>query len=118
MSVASNRSIIINMSGDILFVEEFQAAENSAGPGTVTLHALITGNNTITVPTATGFTVKAATIIPPEDNTATLILKGVGGDTGVTISKTDPTSIAFETAPASFVLNAGASIDGLRIVWS
>ena len=118
MSVNSSRSVIVKMTGDVLFSEEFSAADNAVAPGSVTVHALSTGNNTITVPSATGITVKGATIIPPSGNTASLILKGVSGDTGITLSNTDPTSIAFETAPANFVLVAGAAINGLRIIWS
>lgn len=115
MSVSSNRGINIHFAGDVKFQQEFDAAENTASPGLITGHTLSTGANTITVPT--GFTVKAATIVPQEDNTVALILKGIAGDTGITISKTDPTSIAFETAPANFVINAASAVT-LRIVWS
>jgi hypothetical protein len=115
MSVSSNRSVLISMTGDIEFIQEFPATENTAAPGLVTNHTLASGNNTITVPT--GFTVKAATIVPQEDNAVALTLKGVGGDTGIVISSTAPTSIGFETAPANFVINAGAGVT-VRIVWS
>lgn len=106
------------MTGDILFDEEFSAADNNLAPGSVTIHALVIGANTIVVPLSTGMTIKGATIIPPVGNTAALTLKGVAGDTGIVISKTDPTSIAFEAAPVNFVLNTGAAINGLLIVWT
>lgn len=118
MSVTANRSVTINLTGDIILNNIFEATENLVSPGSVTVHDLASGDNTITIPSSTGITVKAATIIPPSDNTEAITLKGAGADTGIAISKTDPTSIAFETAPTNFVLNAGAAIAGLRIVWT
>lgn len=118
MAVNAARQIAINLTGDVILDKIYAAAQNGVSPGAVTVHALATGDNTITVPSVTGVTVKAATIIPPSTNTQAITLKGVGGDTGIPISKTDPTSIAFETAPASFVLNVGGNINGLRIVWT
>lgn len=118
MAVNAARTITINLTGDVISDKIYSAAQNAVSPGSITIHTLAGGNNTITVPTVTGFTVKAATIIPPSGNTQTLTLKGVAGDTGLTISKVDPTSIGFETAPATFVLNAGGTIDGLRIIWT
>lgn len=118
MAVNAARTVTINLTGDVIADKIYSAAQNAASPGSITLHALSSGDNTITVPSASGFTVKAATIVPPSTNTQAITLKGVGGDTGIAISKTDPTSIAFETAPANFVLNAGAAINGLRIIWT
>jgi hypothetical protein len=118
MAVNAARQIAINLTGDVILDKIFSAAENAVSPGSVTVHTLALGANTITVPAATGITVKGATIIPPAGNTQSLTLKGVAGDTGVLISNTDPTSIAFETAPANFVLSAGGAINGLRIVWT
>jgi hypothetical protein len=118
MAVNAARSVAINLTGDVILDKIYSAAANALASGSVTIHALVNGANTITVPTVTGITVKGATIVPPSGNTSAITLKGIAGDTGIAISKTDPTSIAFETAPASFVLNAGAAIDGLRIVWT
>lgn len=119
MPVNAERSVTVNLTGDVISDKIFAAAGNAVSPGAITIQALSSGNNTITLPISTGVTVKAATIIPPADNVTAITLKGVAGDTGVAISKTDPTSIAFDTpAPVSFVLNAGAAIQGLRIVWT
>lgn len=118
MAVNASRTVTINLTGDVIAEKIFAAADNSVSPGSITIHALTTGNNTITVPSVTGFTVKAATIIPPSDNTQTITLKGVNGDTGVAISPSDPTSIGFGTAPANFVLSVGGNINGLRILWN
>ncbi len=118
MAVNAARTITINLTGDVISDKIFAAIQNSVSPGSITVHALVTGANTITVPLVSGITVKAATIIPPAGNIQSIILKGVTGDTGVVISKVDPTSISFEAAPVNFVLTAGGSIDGLRIVWT
>lgn len=118
MAVNAARTVTINFTGDVIGDKIFTAVQNITSPGAITIHALISGNNTITVPTSTGTTVKGATIIPPSGNIQALTLKGIGGDTGIVISKTDPTSIAFETAPTDFVLNTGGAINGLRIVWT
>ncbi|MET0787061.1 MAG: hypothetical protein ABWY25_10180 [Paenisporosarcina sp.] len=118
MAANATRSIAINISGDVIQNNIFEAADNPLSPASITVHALVIGANTITVPTVTGFTVKAATILPPTTNTESITLKGIAGDTGIAISEIDPTSIGFETAPASFVLTAGGTINGLRIVWT
>ena len=118
MAVNAARTVTINLTGDVIADKIFSAAQNAVSPGSITIHSLALGDNTITVPASTGITVKAATIIPPSGNLLALILKGIGADTGIPISKADPTSIAFETAPTNFVLNAGGVINGLRIVWT
>jgi len=118
MAVNAVRTVTINLTGDVISDKIYSAAQNALSPGSITIHALIAGANTITVPTVTGITVKGATIIPPSGNLQPITLKGIAGDTGIVISNTDPTSIAFETAPASFVLNAGGTINGLRIIWT
>lgn len=118
MPVNAVRTISINLTGDVISDKIYSATQNAVSPGSITLHSLVTGPNTITPPLVTGVTVKAATIIPPALNAQAIILKGIAGDTGIPISKLDPTSIAFETAPANFILDAGGAIDGLRIVWT
>lgn len=115
MAVTSSRRVSVYFEDDLIATFNFWAANNAAAPGAISELNLVLGDNTITVPAGT---VKGATIIPPSGNTASIILKGVTGDTGITLSKTDPTSIAFETAPATFLLVAGGSITGLRIIWS
>lgn len=118
MSITSNRSIVITFEEDYIGNLSFPAAENITSPGAISILTLASGNNIITLPTG-GSSVRGATIVPPAGNTVALTLKGVAGDTGIVLSKVDPTSIAFDTAPpASFVLDAGAELIGLRIAWS
>ena len=117
MAVNATRTVTIAFTNDINGTQTLNAQANGSSPGSITIHTLTSGANTITVPTG-GSTVKGATIIPPAGNVNSITLKGVSGDTGVELSKLDPTSIGFETAPANFVLTVGSTITGLRIVWS
>jgi hypothetical protein len=66
---------------------------------------LASGANTITVPTwASG-----AIIVQNPANLVAVTLKGITGDTGIGLSLTESTCIAFAAPPpASFVLTAGA----------
>lgn len=114
MAVASVRTITITYTGDVTGTETVSAATNAASPGSVTIHTLSAGANTITPPSTT---TTCAVIVPPTGNVQTLTLKGVTGDTGVPLSLTDPTSIALPATPGTFVLTAGGTITGLRIFW-
>lgn len=119
MAASATRTITINYTTDVVGSETLAAAINPNSPASVTIHALISGDNTITVPASGGFaTVKGATIVPPAGNAQNITLKGAGADTGIALSQVDPTSIGFQTAPATFILNAGGAINGLRIFWS
>lgn len=112
MAVTSNRKITITWTADVEYSQEFDATVNSAGSGQNQLVALVSGNNTITVPTgATG-----VTIIPAEDNAVALTLKGVNGDTGIALALTSPTSIGLASV-SSFVINAGGSVT-VRLIYS
>lgn len=117
MAVTATRITVVTFTGDFTATNSFPAASNALSPGSTTIHTLNSGDNTITVPTG-GATVKSAVILPPAGNVQGIIIKGAGADTGLILSKLDPTSIAFETAPANFILNAGGTITGLRIVWT
>lgn len=119
MAVNSTRIITISQVGDGLTNNAvFPAAANGASPGDIDVIALAAGNNTITLPTG-GVTPTGATLVPPAGNTQALILKGVAGDTGIAIAKTDPCSLSFENPPpASFVVNAAGIVNGFRVVWT
>jgi hypothetical protein len=119
MAVNAARTITINLTGDVISDKIYSAAQNAVSPGAISIIDLQAGNNTITLPISVGMTVKAATIIPPSGNLQTITLKGIAGDTGIALNKTDPTSIAFDTpAPANFILVAGGTVNGVRIVWT
>lgn len=117
MAVGSNRTQTIIYTGDVIGTETSTAAYNSASPGQVQIITLSVGANTITAPTG-GSTPTAVTIIPPTANTTLITLKGITGDTGIPLHKTDPTTIAVDTTLTTFVLTVGTQIVGARLFWT
>ncbi len=112
MSVTSTRRVINRYDDDIELLEASDAI-NEDSPAQVQFINLSSGNNAITPPTgAIGFT-----LLLPSDNEETVTLKGVNGDTGVVLHKTDPTSVGLN-ATTAFVLTASGIINGVRIIWS
>lgn len=118
MAVTSSRKTQVDFSGDYT-LQYISIIENLASPGDIDIQNLILGANTITLPGG-GATVKGCVIVPPSGNTSTLTVKGIAGDTGIVISKTEPTSIAFDSTalPANFVINASAAITGMKFIWT
>lgn len=117
MSVTSRRAIDVTFEGDQEASWTSDASPNEDSPGAIQIVTLSSGNNTITVPGG-GATVAGVTIIKPTDNSTAITFKGVAGDTGVRLHDTDPDSISLHSGVASFVLNAGAEIVGVRLVWT
>lgn len=118
MAVTSQRTGAITFSGDVNAQISLAPVSNTQAPGDIDILSLSTGANTITLPTG-GSTPKGAVIIPPSGNAVALTLKGVGGDTGIALNKTEPAIVTFDSPPpASFVINAAAVVNGLRIVWT
>lgn len=117
MSISTDRKIVVTLSGDIDLVNQFLAATNTLSPGQVQIVDLSSGNNTITVPSAGSTQATAVTIIPPSGNAVVLTLKGVSGDTGIAIHKTDPTSLGLNSV-STFVLNAASAVAGVRLIYT
>lgn len=117
MASAARRRILITYSGEVDGEQQIDAADNADSPASVEVKTLSSGLNTITVPTG-GTVPTAVTIVPPADNTASITLKGVTGDTGVRIHDTDPTTIGLHSGVTTFVLTTGAIITGIRLYWS
>lgn len=118
MATASTRSTSLQFSGDLEAGYNIEAAANPASPGIMNIVDLSSGANTITVPTAGDSVPTAVTIKPPVGNEESIILKGITGDTGVRLHDTDPTTIALDDSVTSFVITAGAAIEGVRLYWS
>lgn len=75
---------------------------------------LASGSNTVLIPA----TAKAMIFIPPTANTQALILRpGDASGTGISLAKTQPTVLAFETAPASVNINAAAAVSGCEVIF-
>lgn len=118
MSTRATRVIVLTWDGDVDGTNNIEAAPNAASPAAITVQALSSGANTITVPSSTGVTPVAVTIVPPVGNTQSLTLKGVSGDTGIALHLTDPSTIALAPSVTTFVLTAGAAIQGVRLFWN
>lgn len=116
MSTISTRTINIVSTGDVNGTQLISAAPNTNAPGDIDVVRLAAGDNAITVPTG-GTQPKAVTIVKPTGNTVAIKLKGINGDTGVTLHPTDPDSISLDAAQTSFVLNAASQVD-VRLHWS
>jgi hypothetical protein len=117
MSATAKRSTTITYSGDVGGTQELDAADNTDSPAQVQIVTLAIGANTITVPGG-GTTPTCCTIVKPSDNTTSITLKGVTGDTGIRLHDTDPDSISIDDSVTTFVLTAAAEIIGVRLYWS
>ncbi len=112
MAVTSNRDINIQFTGDLEYQQTFESVESVTSPGVIENVDLTTGDNTITVPDDA----VAVTIIKPSDNDVVLILKGIGADTGITLSLIDPDSLSLDTV-TSFVINVSGAVT-LRLIFT
>lgn len=100
--------------GDVGGTQEIEATDNTSSPAAITFQDLASGANTITVPTGA----TACTILPPADNTTSITLKKVTGDTGIRLHNTGYTDLSLDSSVTTFCLTAGASITGIRLFWS
>ena len=118
MAVKSVRTQTIVFSGDVVGTEISTAATNTNAGGVVELKT-ITGAafQAFTVPTF-GAVPPSCTIIPPAGNTASLTLKGVTGDTGFALHLTDPSVVSLASTTTTFGITTGATVTGLRLIWS
>jgi hypothetical protein len=122
MATTASRDITITYYGDVGgaspgVTQEISAANNLASPAQIQIVTLASGDNTITVPGG-GTTPKACTIVKPSDNATAIKIKGAGGDTGIRLHDTDPDTISLHSGVASFILNAGAEVVGVRLWWT
>lgn len=77
---------------------------NANSPCYVEEKDLVNGSNTVTIPTKSAGVV----IMPSTDADFGATLKGVGGDTGILLSKVAPHQLTFQSPPpANFVLEWG-----------
>lgn len=92
--------------------------------GNTTDYALAVGFNTIVVPITTatpilaGATPTGCIIIPDSTNTSAMTLKGVTGDTGITMHLTNPFVLGFPSSPpVSFGITVASAATTCQIVW-
>lgn len=118
MSTHCTRSTTLTYTGDLTLTQVVEAQENPASPGAIELKNLEVGDNTITVPVATSTTVVAVTIVPPDGNVNSILLKALPGDTGVALHVTQPMTLSIAPSQTSFVLTVETAIPGVRFFWS
>ena len=115
--MAVNSSIVVSGS-----VSGLQLGGKTIGPITITgtntdiaggeslVLVLASGDNTITIPSTT---CTAAVVDFPPTSAVVKKLKGVGGDTGLVVSKNGTLVLQFDSpAPTSFILNAASADTG------
>src|SRR5215510_7311549 len=117
MSTHCARTMTLTYTGDLTLTQVVDALENPASPGVVELKNLAVGDNTITVPVATGATVVAVTIVPPDGNVNGMLLKALPGDTGLAIHVTQPMTLSIAPSQTSFVLTVDTAIAQVRFFW-
>src|SRR5512139_1726759 len=83
----------------------------SAAIGEVDILTLANGWNSLTAPTGTNLIV----FVPPSANTVSITLKGVTGDTGIALSKNNPTILS--VSGTAWGVTAGGSIAGCLIAY-
>jgi hypothetical protein len=121
MAASGNLTLNANVTGG-------SDGARSFGPITIVTNAAVTqtmtvtlaiGANTITLPSGvTAMVISPPNAVSPSPNPAyggTVTVKGVAGDTGLTVSNKWPTLVSFDTSPASVVVTASAV--GTLVVW-
>lgn len=111
MAITATTTITVNVSGDIVGTFTVPSDSNVTSPGRRDTIALAAGNNAIVGPAGT----TKAIIIPPTGSAITKVLKGVAGDTGISIANVAPTLISLSGA-AVFVINA-SNIETIQVLW-
>lgn len=114
MATVGQLEVSANVSGGPSGARTFTSSiPITAGVDATQVVALSSGANTITPPTGATVCViwgQNATVPAPNPaSTVTLIVKGVTGDTGISISSTYPFVWPVGTLPATFVLTASGS---------
>ena len=118
MSVIASVKNYVTFTGDQENELVFASGSLTDSPCIQELVTLASGDNTIDVPSVNDFTVHGLAIVPPTLNVVEPVLKGVNGDTGISLSATQVSVLQFgATPPASIVLNASVEVAGFRLIW-
>lgn len=118
MSITAEVLNSIKFTGDQESELIYDTGELTDSPCYQQIVTLASGNNSISVPDVDDFTVHGLAIVPPSLNEVEPVLKGVNGDTGLTLSATEVSIVQFgATPPASIVLNVSEEVAGFRLIW-
>ena len=86
---------------------------NTLAVGEIHTIDLASGFNTVSV----GDNSTGCILVPPSNNTSTIKIKGVTGDTGVLLSKTKPSVITLDSGVTNIGITAGGAIANVQFVW-
>jgi len=118
VSISADVLSSIKFTGDQESELVYDTGELTDSPCYQQIVTLASGNNTISVPDVEDFTVHGLAIVPPTANEVEPVLKGVNGDTGVSLSSTQVSVVQLgATPPASIVLNVSEEVAGFRLIW-
>jgi len=114
MAAAATVSLVGVISGLLSGTRNMQPADNTSAAA-VGKHEKITlssGANTITPPSGATMVL----IVPPVANAQNMTLKGVTGDTGIALAKTQWVLLSLQSV-SSFVITAGGTITDVEFNW-
>lgn len=121
-NIAASLTVLLSITGGPFPINEQTPpllVQMTNSPGQRIQQTLVSGPNTITPPQSPQPTATFAVIIPPASSSVTKVFKGVSGDTGYTLSNTQPSVIPIGSVAGpgggigSFILNAS----GTEAVW-
>ena len=115
MSTTSNTTVITTFTGDVEGTEIIADASNLTSAGQTQYLNLVAGFNSITIPS----NAQSVTIYPPATNTVAITLKGVTGDTGISLSPVNSIKLPVVPGTTVFGLTIGTGgINQVLFVWS
>lgn len=117
MASSSTRGQTVVYTGDVQASLYNSAGTNANSPAQTSIQNLAIGFNAI-VPPGGGTVPTALTIIPPVGNVNLMVLKGITGDTGIPLHKTDPTTVALDVSFTTLGITVTVGITGVRFIWS
>ena len=118
MSTTASIKNYVNFTGDLDQEVILDSGSLTDSVAIQNLISLDSGNNEITVPDVEDYTVHGVVIVPPALNEVEPVIKGVAGDTGITLSATQASVWQFgATPPASIVISVAEAVAGFRLIW-
>lgn len=117
MSVTAVVTNYVKYSGDQENDQVFASGDLENSPAVQSLVTLAAGNNSISVPDVDDFVTHGLVIVPPSLNDEEITIKGIGADTGISLSASEASCIQFGTPPASIVLSVTNEVVGVKLIW-
>ncbi len=117
MAKESNSSIGVTIEGDgttTTYVPPGSPMTNAAAPnGGAESFVLLLGANTIPIPAGA----IGVVLSPPTASSNAKIIKGVAGDTGISIRPNSPLMLTFAAGAVSFDVDSAAATETVDLMW-